>query len=157
MAAALDLRFPKTALHALAMLGPKVIPYVLPWLDETVDKNGEHYGHSDFAQVVFGEIGAPAVPALIDALRVRSRQLGAADSLGAIGPAAAPAVPSLIRRYERSRRDGPQYEIVKALGNIGPQAQPAIPLLERVASGRDPRTETDVITRQAAQHALVLV
>jgi HEAT repeat protein len=38
MASALELRFPETALRALAMLGPSVIPYVLPWLDETVDK-----------------------------------------------------------------------------------------------------------------------
>lgn len=79
-----------------------------------------------------GRIGAPAVPALIEALEHRDpiRRVQAATVLARIGPEAQQSVPALVEllddEYERVRKAA-----ARALGQIGPAAEDAVlPLLE---------------------------
>jgi HEAT repeat protein len=118
------------AIEALPKLGPGVIPYMLPWLEIVPDDDGEDTkGTWGVAAVVLGKVGAPAVPALIEAMRVPSRRKGAADALGRVGPAAAMAVATLTRVYKQDDDPYLRFSIVEALGSIGSSAAPAVPLL----------------------------
>ena len=87
--------------------------------------------------------GAPAVPALTAALRDPDAQsrVGAARSLGHIGPEAADAVTALTQAL----RDGDarvRFDAAVALGRIGPPARDAVPALGRAL--RDPAGEVRV-------------
>ena len=57
---------------------------------------------------------------------------GARDALARIGPAAAPAVPALIRGLDGESPGG----AARALGAIGPAAREAVPALERKLKAR---------------------
>jgi HEAT repeat protein len=156
MEAALRLERPKSALDALPKLGPGVIPILLPWLDETIDAQGEHQGNGGWAAIVYGEIGAPAVPALIQALRTPSRIGPAADSLGVIGPAAAGSVPALVSSFGRARDSFEQYAIFRALGKIGPAAGPAVPFLQKQLADLPGDPQTNLL-KAAAIEALAKI
>jgi len=94
-----------------------------------------------------GGAGAPAVPALIEALRDPSRAVreGAAHALGDIGARAAPAVEALIVAFE-DPDDFVRWKAARALGRIGPAARAAVPILRPAAT--DPR-ETEVVRATA--------
>jgi HEAT repeat protein len=72
----------------------------------------------------------------------------AAESLGDLGPAAAPAVGRLTETlkdpYVKARRDA-----ARALGLIGPAAKPAVPALQSLA-----KDDPEAIVRQAAEIAV---
>jgi hypothetical protein len=93
---------------------------------------------SETAADALGRIGAPAVPALIQALREPSAQqrLRAARVLARIGPAALEAVPVLIERLEDA---DPlvRKAAARALGQIGPEAIEAVPSLMRVLQDQE--------------------
>src|SRR5262249_55674712 len=81
--------------------------------------------------VEFGAAGKGAIPALIQALwdehwGVRS---SAAEALGRMGPAAAPATPALIALLESPEEDWVHSAAAEALGQIGPGAEAALPAL----------------------------
>ncbi len=99
-----------------------------------------------------GEIGDPAIPALVDLARehdgpVRS---GALDVLAKMGPRAGSAIPELIEMLN----DGPtdlRLNVAWALGRIGPPAEPAVPSLTPLLQHPDPTL------RYAAAQALAQI
>jgi HEAT repeat protein len=110
--------------EGLAKIGPAAAPAV-PSLVELL--TGEELALQEPAQEALVSIGAPAVPALLEKLREDGpRTADVIDTLGSIGPAAAPAIPALqqaLNKYPRA---------VGALAGIGPKAFPV--LLQAVAS-----------------------
>jgi hypothetical protein len=90
----------------------------------------DKWSEQDAAEQALGLIGGAAVAELAAATQspVPERRLKAAETLGRIGPAAAPAVPQLTRLL-----DDPEPQIRKAairtLGQIGPAAKDAVPAL----------------------------
>lgn len=94
--------------------------------------------------------GAPAVPALISAVKDREGRVRrvAAIALGRIGPAARDAVPALIGALSDADRYV-RYPAAVALERIGPAAKQAIPVL-KVVRERDP----DSKVRRGAAGAL---
>lgn len=152
MNSALQPKAARDALDALARLGPGVIPFLLPWLELTPNEFGDLEGNAGLAQIVFSQVGRPAVHALTGALNIPKRRVGAADALATIGPEASPAVAALVRTYDRDKSPAVRYAILKALGKIGPGARRAKSLLERVV-----RSEQDRELNQAARDALVKV
>jgi len=84
------------------------------------------------------EMGEPAVPALIEALkdpeaRVRN---AAASALWGLGPKARSAVPTLAAALADSD-DGVRLGAVMALESVGPDAAAAVPALSRAVRDRD--------------------
>jgi HEAT repeats len=106
-------------------------------------KPADQWTEQETAADALGRIGAPAVPALMQALQssdsdVRAR---AADVLGRMGSDARDAVPELIRLLddpdERIRRIA-----ARALGRIGPSAGEAVPGLMRSLFQNSPQPPT---------------
>jgi hypothetical protein len=103
----------------------------------------EHLTEQETAADALGRIGAPAVPALMEALQSSDVQVRvkAADVLGRMGPDANDAVPELIRLLddpdERVRKTA-----TRALGRIGPSAQAAVPALMRSLFQSPPQPPT---------------
>ena len=106
------------------------------------------FGGFGRAKNMLVRIGGPAVSALIGVLNGPNADMRmcAAEALGAIGPAARLAVPSLIRAVDP---DNPpwnpalQVYAVRALGAIGPDAKPAVPILNNLL---DKDWNSDAIT-----------
>jgi HEAT repeat protein len=99
-----------------------------------------------------GPLAAPAVPALIEALRIKNDiPHGAVRALGRIGPAAKEAVPALCECLKEKLSYGLRTEAAEALGRIGPAASPAIPALKELL--RDNFWQV----RVAAEDALELI
>jgi HEAT repeat protein len=95
-------------------------------------------------------MGPAALPALVAALD-RSDDPGrgtAAALLGGLGPAAAPAVPKLVKLLAPQDDEGVRRAAAEALGQIGPAAREAVPALAPLL--RDP----DDGVRSAAFQAL---
>jgi hypothetical protein len=99
----------------------------------------ERWTDQDAAEDALGRIGAPAVPALTDALRSTdpSVRRKAVEVLGRMGDEAIDAVPSLTALL-----DDPDPSVRKAaartLGQIGPQAKDAVPALMRTLFRQPP-------------------
>jgi len=107
------------------------------------------------SSLALGKIGAPAAPALIEALRDSDYQarIAAANAIRDMGSAGAPAVPALAENlsYSADRELGyppkepslyagsPSIQVrwcaVAALGHIGPKALPAVPALLEMLRG----------------------
>jgi HEAT repeat protein len=81
-------------------------------------------------------LGDKAVPGLINGLKVKAVRGHAAETLGRIGQAAAPAVPALIEAMEDERPDV-RREILFALGNIGPEAKAAVGVARKSLADED--------------------
>lgn len=95
-------------------------------------RRAEEWDLSETAMDSLGRIGAPAVPALIDALDHNDsiRRAQAAKVLARIGPEAKPSVPALVRALE-DNDERVRKAAARALGQIGPGAEDAVlPLLE---------------------------
>ncbi|HZT79995.1 MAG TPA: HEAT repeat domain-containing protein [Gemmataceae bacterium] len=82
------------------------------------------------AGVALAQIGRPAVPELVKALRDEDRntRLRAARQLAVVGPDAVDAVPALVAAL-RENDIGLRREVLAALGEIGPAAKDAAPAL----------------------------
>ncbi|HEX7896905.1 MAG TPA: HEAT repeat domain-containing protein [Planctomycetota bacterium] len=100
------------------------------------------------AAEVLGDLGAPGVPALIDALKDADAGVrwSAAESLGRIGVAAKAAVPALTAALDDKEV---RSIAADALAAMGPEAKPAIPGLVKII-----RTEKDRPLRYTAGVAL---
>ena len=121
---------------------------------------GPGYGPSDYqipmrrrTAAYLGEIGSPlAVPALTEALSDADEETraAAAEALGKVGPAAAPAVGELARRLT-DPRFAVRRAAAAALGQVGPAAKAALPALEAAA------VENDTRLREAAADAIAAI
>ena len=97
-----------------------------------------------------GQLAATATTALGEVAagdRISAVRKEACKTLGAIGPKAAPAVPSLVKALHDPQVDVRQQAAI-ALGKIGPDAGPALPELIKAAR------ETDKSVRCHAIHAI---
>jgi len=86
-----------------------------------------------------GPDGSAAVTYLRDALKYTKDDDMAgeiAKTLGAMGSAAAPAVPELTAALGRTTM-WPRYAAIEALGRLGPAAAPALPTLQKMTRDRD--------------------
>jgi HEAT repeat protein len=122
--------------------------------EQTSAKGGDtHMGWFAVQQLSrMGEKGRPAVPGLVGILKDPGQEVRtaafAAWALGAIGPAAADAVPALIKaidtEYKRPAKSWKPWYVhgffAWALGRIGPEAKAAIPALVKVMEGRCARS-----------------
>jgi HEAT repeat protein len=97
-----------------------------------------------------GPAAAPAVPALIDALKSPQTLVrqNAALALGEVGPGAKAAVPALAEAL-RDREWVVRRQAAVALGRLGPDARPAVPALERLT--RDANSLVSKAAREALQ------
>ncbi len=96
------------------------------------------------------EMGAPAVPQLIEALGDPDTQSEAMDALGWIGHKAHQAVPRLIELVkDKDNKQWVRYAAMCTLGEIGPAAKAAVPLLREIAD-----KSCDTILQEAAKSAL---
>ena len=108
------------ALEALQAMGPAAAPAAAALARKLGDASLEYtmapVGTGHVAAYILGQIGAPAVPALIEALESDSRRARrwAAETLAQIGPAAKDAVPAL-------RRDRPRGTGRRPRASRGPQ------------------------------------
>lgn len=141
------------AVTALANIGPAAEP-AIPALIESMDSKRGRSARRQYerSQVILrsayalSRIGAPAIPALIEALKGEDipKRAGAAKALGGMEAAAAPALPALIENLSNGDQDF-RRELVEALSLIG---APAVkPLTEALAS-------SDAKTREGAALAL---
>ena len=81
----------------------------------------------EYAFEALDSLGAPAVPALIDALKHEQLRTAAATILGHIGPAAKDAAPALAEIVGSDKHLRTRCEALMALGAIGPGAAAAVP------------------------------
>lgn len=150
----MDYRQRAPAIDALVKIGPAAIPEVVPLLEF---KRGEEEGDDvnntwGAAADILARIGAPSVPALIEALKIPSRRAGAVLALGRIGPDAAAAIPALLALRSDPVRSDPdcRSSVADALGGIGPSARQAVPYLIDVVE----TTREDSYELQSAIQAL---
>jgi HEAT repeat protein len=146
---------PNEAAAALAELGPKAAPAI-----ETLKESLTHRNTLLRIRAVraIGAIGGEqAVALLTPVLTDRNRQVraAAAETLGDLGPIAAPAVERLIPLLQDTD-DALSFLVreatAKALGKIGPAASAAIPDLKKLAAAED-----DEKLRRLALEALKLI
>ncbi|MDZ8188886.1 MAG: HEAT repeat domain-containing protein [Nostoc sp. ChiSLP02] len=100
---------------------------IAPLIEKLID-NDAHI--RSIAADTLVNIGSPAVPSLIEALKNQDRNLRwhAASVLGDLGAEAAPAVPALSAALQDEDAQVRLYATL-ALGNIGTAAKPAVPSL----------------------------
>jgi len=139
-----------TAQKTLVKAGPRAIPVLVEKLEARWDRTGEEeiLGTWGMAGPALGEIGRPALPAVLRALNDSSRRMGAAEALRVMGKQAAPdAVPALIA-HAKDPDDHVRCTVFSALAAMGPAASLAIPAL--IAALDDP----DGICAEIAASAL---
>jgi len=127
-----DPRVVRHALDALATIGPKILPRVIEALKDNLRRH--------FAAALIYRLGpaaAPAVPAIIETLRVPPANEGdvmfrrqAQLALSAIGPEAKDAIPLLIESLASEDLEV-RGTACYALGKMGPAAAEAVPELEK--------------------------
>jgi HEAT repeat protein len=100
------------------------------------------------ASMRLGEIGPPAIPALLDLLDRRVEGIGylVASALGDMGAKAAAAVPHLIALLGHSDKDT-RLGAAQALGEIGARPELSVPALQKATS--DPEANVRVAAKAA--------
>jgi HEAT repeat protein len=144
------------AMEALQAMGPAAAPAAAALARKLGDASLEYApppaGTWHVAAYILVQIGAPAVPALIEALQSDSNRARrwAAETLGQIGPAAKDAVPVLCRFVEKqgAKKGAPA---VKALGRIGPAAAEAIPILHAAYDALKPEENNHAVLLALSQ------
>jgi HEAT repeat protein len=150
------------AAEALGRIGPAAAAAV-PALGEALVQDEVVQGQEGSLQWeaawALGQIGAPAVPTLVEVLQDgRARQLRlAAMAVGQIGPAAARAVSALVWVLRREDWDVEGEEewrgrvhAAEALGQIGPAAASAVPALAEVVQDEDGEEDETVYLEAVA-------
>ena len=121
------------AARALAALPPAPEITVPIWEKALQDSDETTVG---YALDVLAELGSPAVPRLIDALRHEKLRSQVVYVLGQIGPDAAPATPALaVLLADKNERVAQDAAI--ALAKIGPGAKGAVPSLVKALGQAD--------------------
>jgi hypothetical protein len=83
-----------------------------------------------------------------EAQTIRLLHEGAADALGAIGPAAQSAIPALLKvADERGESDTARAAAVEALGKMGSAGRVALPLLKKLVG--EIRNSNDALGKAA--------
>jgi HEAT repeat protein len=124
-----------TARKTLAKVGPLAIPVLVDKLKARWDDLDEEeiLGTWGWSASALAEIGRPALPAVLEALKDPPKRMGAVEALGAMGPGAAvEAVPALITHADDSDRHV-RCSVFAALQRLGPAARQAIPVLTSAA------------------------
>jgi HEAT repeat protein len=121
------------AAHALTALPPAPEITGPIWEKAIQDADETTIRH---ALGAFVTLGAPAVPRLVNALKHEKVRGHVIYALGEIGPAAAPATPSLTKLVNDDD-DRIAHEAVIALAKIGPGAKEAVPELVKVLAASD--------------------
>jgi HEAT repeat protein len=117
---------------------------IIEILKNTKSSSGERQA----AQGRLVEIGQPAIPPLIQALKNEKPEISltAAYTLGRMGPAAKEAVPALIQALKDANSEVRRVTAY-ALGQIGPAAQEAVPAL--IQTLQDANPEVKMISAEA--------
>ncbi len=122
-------------MSALASKGKAAVPGVIRGLE-----NESTRSYAIRVATLLGPDAEEAVPALLQAWKASqddpTTQAEIHFALGAIGPAAAPAVPALIAALD-SDENLVRNSACYALGRIGPAAQSAVPKLRQLLSATD--------------------
>jgi HEAT repeat protein len=123
-------------------------PMVLPTLTEVVkDTQTNLGGYSVHTKMVEGkriEVTAPLKASIASS---------AAEALGDMGRAAAPAVPDLLKAAASENREL-AGDAIRALGKIGPPAREAVPFLSKLADSQGPLSDwADYSLREIAPEA----
>jgi len=107
---------------------------------------------SAYAETALRHGGAPAVPALVDALGTDDTvvQEKAARTLGTMGEVAAPAVPALTRALQAKDLDV-RLAVAKSLWNIAKDAQVVVPVLVELLSSKGTAADVSEARRQYLQ------
>jgi HEAT repeat protein len=125
-------RVRRAAARGLADLKPPVA-LVLPGVREAM-RSADMETAANAAEAL-GSLGEPAVPALVDALKIERIRPSVARILGRLGPAAKQAVPALAEIVRRDDRVPARCEALMALGAIGPDAAPSVPAIAESLRG----------------------
>ena len=98
---------------------------VLPILERCL--KGTDKASAEEALYALAQLGEPAVPPLIEALKSPELRTLAASILGHIGPPAKNAVPPLVEIVKNDKTPESRREALMALGGIGPAAAAGVP------------------------------
>lgn len=130
-----DARVRRMAIRALARIrpGPEVsVPLLVKAMKDTDPAVRTH------VLTILAEIGKPAVPALVKALKNEKSSYWACLVLAEIGPDAADAAPGLAELLASNAKPEVRREATLALGKIGSAAAPAVPTLTKTIEDKDP-------------------
>ena len=113
------------AADALCKIDPKQVDRVLPVFRQGLGKAGA-FDTTSTAADALGRVGKPAVPTLLDVLKMgnTAARADAAEALGMVGPDAADAVPALTEALH-DPSPAIRRAALEGLGGIGPAAAPA--------------------------------
>jgi HEAT repeat protein len=120
-----------TARMTLTQIGSAAIPVLTEKLEAQWDEHGEAevLGTWGWAAFALGEIGCPALPAVLSAFAEPRKRMGAAEALRVMGsPVAGEAVPVLIA-HASDDDSHVRCSVYSALEAMGPAASPAVPAL----------------------------
>lgn len=114
------------------------LPQYIAGLFEKIEKGDALDSIETFSTL--GEIGAPALPYLLEYLNDpnKSSRESCADALGSIGPDAAGAVPALVKALADPNAEVREYA-ASALGRIASQKEIALPALKKSLADANPR------------------
>lgn len=129
-----DARVRRTAIRAIARIrpGPDVsVPLFVKALEDADPAVRTH------VLTVLAQLGKPAVPALVEALKNDKSEYWACLVLSEIGPDAAAAVPELTKVIESDAKPEVRREAALALGEIGPASAPAAEVLAKSLGDKD--------------------
>jgi thiol-disulfide isomerase/thioredoxin len=143
---------PRKVLDFLRKWTPEVVrnTKVSQWVEEFVQMPDSGFDPSCLEFQRFREMGAAAVPALIDVIRAtslggardreESRRIRAYWALRALGPSAKSAVPFLVEQF---RANDMRQWVSDTLAILGPEATEAVPALTDAFHSTDARLQFD--------------
>ncbi|MFO7899882.1 MAG: HEAT repeat domain-containing protein [Planctomycetota bacterium] len=137
-----------SAAQALSIIVPDEPGYSEKLLALVDDKDGDVRADALCALTRIGRTEKKYVEAYarhVDDENPRARRM-AAEALGVAGPAAAPAVPALVKGLADGGEVNTRFASARALGRVGPAAASAVPALVKALGDRDRR-----VRRHAAQ------
>jgi HEAT repeat protein len=133
-----------TAIWRIDAASPVVLPTLTEVLKDTQTIRGGYSAHTKMVEGKRIEVTAPSKASIASS---------AAEALGNMGPAAAPAVPALLKAAASENREL-AVDAIRALGKIGPSARDAVPFLSTLAASQGPLSDwADYALREIAPEA----
>lgn len=137
------------------MLSVRAVPRLLKLLQDhgeepvrlSFSQDGAVILSENYAGRALKEMGAAAIPGLLEGLKTQETGLEAASFLISLGHGAKPAIPLLIR-FLAERNGDTCYMAAYVLGRLRPVARESVPALSTALKDRDP------FLRRAASFAL---